>query len=327
MTDFLAAMAGSEAMRTLPMPVADLVGEWFESDALRAAIAWRGLVYTGLGPRMPGTAGLLLADAALSGGGLAGQVLRARGGPGALIDALAAALQAGGGEIRRRASVDPRQARRPPRPWRDAGGWRRDRRAGGRLGARSADDPARPARAGGDRAAPRVARGQHPPERVPRRASSSSSAAHPSSRPQAGTRTACGGRIVIAPSMRYLELAMRPARYAAGADEPLIVATPRRRPPDARSRRPRRAPEIGDAVTRAFERHAPGFGALIVERRVIDAGRLWRASTASGVAIHSTPRPPSTSPLRGARCMSSAAIGCRSTAITSPVRALIRAVA
>ena len=75
------------------MAVRDLVEEWFESDALRAAIAARGVLYTALGPRMPGTAGVLMNEAASSNGGLAGQAVFARGGPGAVADALAAAIK------------------------------------------------------------------------------------------------------------------------------------------------------------------------------------------------------------------------------------------
>ena len=54
----------------MPMAVRDLVEEWFTSDALRAAIAARGVLYTALGPRMPGTSAVLLTEAASSNGGL-----------------------------------------------------------------------------------------------------------------------------------------------------------------------------------------------------------------------------------------------------------------
>jgi phytoene dehydrogenase-like protein len=100
--------AGSESgglLRVLPMAVHDLAGEWFESDALRALIELRGVQYTALGPRMPGTASVLLSDAAGNDGGLAGQTVFARAGPGALGSALEQAARRAGAEIRTGAQV------------------------------------------------------------------------------------------------------------------------------------------------------------------------------------------------------------------------------
>jgi phytoene dehydrogenase-like protein len=88
------------AMRLLPMPVADLVTDAFETDALRAAIAHRGVMYSSMSPASPGTTALLLAEIAGSDGGVAGQAVFARGGPGALSAALADAARAVGAEIR-----------------------------------------------------------------------------------------------------------------------------------------------------------------------------------------------------------------------------------
>jgi phytoene dehydrogenase-like protein len=87
-------------LRVLPMAVADLVGEVFETDALRAAIAWRGVRYGAVGPWSAGTAAVLLADGAGNDGGAAGETVFARGGPGAMAEALAAAARAAGAEIR-----------------------------------------------------------------------------------------------------------------------------------------------------------------------------------------------------------------------------------
>jgi len=47
-------------LRWMPMAVADLVGEWFESDALRGALAARGTLFTAMGPWSAGTALALL---------------------------------------------------------------------------------------------------------------------------------------------------------------------------------------------------------------------------------------------------------------------------
>jgi phytoene dehydrogenase-like protein len=92
-------------LRVLPMAVADFVAESFDTDALRAAIAWRGVRYASLGPWSGGSAAQLLADSAGNDGGAAGETVYARGGPGALADALAAAVRAAGGEIRTGAEV------------------------------------------------------------------------------------------------------------------------------------------------------------------------------------------------------------------------------
>lgn len=95
--------AGADAadlLRVLPMAVWDLVTEWFESDALRAAVAYRGVLFSSFGPLAPGTASIFLADGAGNEGGLAGQAVFARGGPGAVGEALAAAARGLGVEIR-----------------------------------------------------------------------------------------------------------------------------------------------------------------------------------------------------------------------------------
>jgi phytoene dehydrogenase-like protein len=92
-------------LRVLPMAVADLVGESFESDALRAALAWRGVRFGNVGPWSAGTAAMLLMDGAGNDGGAAGETVFAKGGPGALATALAASAQAAGATIRTDAEV------------------------------------------------------------------------------------------------------------------------------------------------------------------------------------------------------------------------------
>jgi phytoene dehydrogenase-like protein len=91
--------------RVLPMAIADFVAEAFEGDALQAAIAWRGVQYTAMGPWSAGTTAVLLADSAGNDGGAAGQTVFARGGPGALTAALEAAGRAWGVEYRTGAEV------------------------------------------------------------------------------------------------------------------------------------------------------------------------------------------------------------------------------
>src|SRR5581483_10777991 len=87
-------------LRVLAMAVADFVAESLQSDALRAAIAWRGVRNASLGPWSAGTTLNLLADAAGNDGGAAGETVFARGGPGALAGALAEAARSFGAEIR-----------------------------------------------------------------------------------------------------------------------------------------------------------------------------------------------------------------------------------
>lgn len=96
---------GRSVLRVLPMAIADLVAESFETDAVQAAIATRGVLHTALGPWSAGSAYTFLADSAGNDGGAAGQTVFAKGGPGALADALAASIRAVGGEIRTDAEV------------------------------------------------------------------------------------------------------------------------------------------------------------------------------------------------------------------------------
>ena len=92
-------------LRVLPMAIADLVAESFETDALRAALAWRGVRFGAVGPWSAGTAAMLLGDSAGNDGGAAGETVFAKGGPGALSAALLAAARAAGAEVRTNAEV------------------------------------------------------------------------------------------------------------------------------------------------------------------------------------------------------------------------------
>ena len=96
----LGAADGRTILRVLAMPVADFVAESFETDSLRAVLAWRGVRHAALGPWSAGTTLNLLTDGAGNGGGAAGETAFARGGPGALSEALADAARAAGAEIR-----------------------------------------------------------------------------------------------------------------------------------------------------------------------------------------------------------------------------------
>jgi phytoene dehydrogenase-like protein len=91
-------------LRWMPMAVADLAGEWFESEPLRATIAAGGLLGSFLGPWSAGSAALLLLLGATEGHPVASGWF-VIGGPGALADALAAAARQAGVEIRTGADV------------------------------------------------------------------------------------------------------------------------------------------------------------------------------------------------------------------------------
>lgn len=94
-----------EFSRVLPQSIADYLEDRLDSDALRAAIATRGIRYTAMGPRMGGTTAVMLTDSAGNAGGAAGGTVYARGGPGALATALAAAAHEAGVSIRTGAEV------------------------------------------------------------------------------------------------------------------------------------------------------------------------------------------------------------------------------
>jgi len=90
--------------RWLPMPVADLAEEWFETELLQGALAARAVFGNFAGPRSAGTGAMLLQrladDPAPVGSGVT-----VRGGPGALAAALGEVARHAGAEIRTNAAV------------------------------------------------------------------------------------------------------------------------------------------------------------------------------------------------------------------------------
>lgn len=101
----LATAHAREFTRVLPQSIADWLEDRLESDALRAMLATRALRYTAMGPRMAGTSAVLLTDSAGNSGGAAGETVYARGGPGALATALTDSARAAGVTIRTGADV------------------------------------------------------------------------------------------------------------------------------------------------------------------------------------------------------------------------------
>ena len=92
-------------LRVLPMAAADFVGEHFDTDALRALLAFRGVLYASMGPWSAGTTAVLLGDSAGNEGGAPGSAVFVEGGPAALAAALASAARSFGAQIRTGAEV------------------------------------------------------------------------------------------------------------------------------------------------------------------------------------------------------------------------------
>jgi phytoene dehydrogenase-like protein len=106
----LGRKAAYQLLRWAPMPIADFVSEWFESEPLRAVAAGPGIFGAALGPRSAGSTALWLMR--LGTGGINPRLVR--GGTGALASSLAAAARGAGVEIRVGADVtriDVRQGR------------------------------------------------------------------------------------------------------------------------------------------------------------------------------------------------------------------------
>lgn len=86
--------------RVLPMPISDLLDEWFESDALKAALAVDGINGLSLGPRQAGTAYVWLTTIASGHVGGFPDAGIIQGGMGALMQTIASAAGSFGAEIR-----------------------------------------------------------------------------------------------------------------------------------------------------------------------------------------------------------------------------------
>ncbi len=91
--------------RWAPMAVADFVGEFFETELLRAVIAGRGIFGNALGPWSAGSTAVLLLRAAADAHPV-GSASFPRGGMGSLTRALAESAKEAGAEIRTDAEVE-----------------------------------------------------------------------------------------------------------------------------------------------------------------------------------------------------------------------------
>lgn len=96
----------AQIVRIMPMPVADLLHEWFESDVVKGAIAASAILNSSWGPQEAGTCYALLYNWAGSNNGLFRSNGNIVGGMGALSDALANAARAFRVEIRTNSLVE-----------------------------------------------------------------------------------------------------------------------------------------------------------------------------------------------------------------------------
>jgi phytoene dehydrogenase-like protein len=285
----LGARTGREAIRSLPMAVADLVQETFEEEAVRGPLAVRGILYTSMGVWATGTASVFLNDSAGNDGGAAGQSVFAKGGTSALAAALTNAARAFGAEIRTDAEVTKIKTK--------------GRRATGVVLADGTEIDARLVVSAAD---PVTTLRLVDPEvlgpellwragniRQPGATAKVDLAlgAAPSFFGAEGSDGAerLRGRIVIGPSIDDVERAMDAAKYGRVSEEPvlevtipslldpslapegkhvasvLVQAAPRHlRAGDWAGERDR----LGDLVVKTIERFAPGFGELVEARRV-----------------------------------------------------------
>ncbi len=282
----LGAKTGREAIRALPMAVADLVQEVFELEAVRGPLATRGVLFTAMGAWATGTAQVFLNDSAGTDGGAAGTAVFARGGTGALASALEATARSRGVQIRTGADVVAIR--------------NRGARA---VGVALADGTEIDAKAVVSTADPkRTARLCDPVALGPTMVWRTGNIRQPGATARinfalgglpsfhGGDERRLAGRVVIATSIDDVERAMDAVKYGVISEEPLLEATI----PSITD--PSLAPEgkhimsvtfqaapyalrgstwdterdrLGDITVKTLERFAPGFGELVEASEVI----------------------------------------------------------
>ncbi len=95
-----------EYVRFFTMSAAEFLEEYFENDLIKAAMASPGIIGTALGVYSPGSAYILLHHVMGDVDGSVGAWGLARGGMGAISNAIASAMREAGGEIRTNAGVE-----------------------------------------------------------------------------------------------------------------------------------------------------------------------------------------------------------------------------
>ncbi|MBS3648116.1 NAD(P)/FAD-dependent oxidoreductase [Pseudaminobacter sp. 19-2017] len=102
----LGAREMADTMRFWTMSISDFLDEYFETDVIKANLSLSGIIGTALGPMSPGTAYVLLHHYMGEVDGSVGAWGYARGGMGAVTQALADSFRASGGTIRTQAEVE-----------------------------------------------------------------------------------------------------------------------------------------------------------------------------------------------------------------------------
>ena len=269
----------------MPMAVADLVQEAFEEEAVRGPLSTRGVLYTACGPWSAGTGAVFLNDSAGNDGGAAGTTVFARGGTQALAAALSAAATRAGAEIRTSTDVAAIRSK--------------DRRV---LGVTLADGTEIDADLVVSAADPkRTLALCDPVELGPTMLWRAGNIRQPGATAKVNLALSglpafhedperLQGRIVIGPSIDYVEKASDARKYGELAEEPWIEATiPSLMDPSlapegrhVMSAIVQSAPRVlregdwsrererlGDVTVKTLERFAPGFGELVEARQVI----------------------------------------------------------
>lgn len=95
----------AQVLRVMPMPIADLLNEWFESDIVKGAIAASSILNSSWGPQEAGTGFTFLYNWAGSNNGLFRSSGNIKGGMGAISDSIASAASALGVEIKTNSEV------------------------------------------------------------------------------------------------------------------------------------------------------------------------------------------------------------------------------
>jgi phytoene dehydrogenase-like protein len=282
----LGARTGREAIRALPMAVADLVQEVFDDEAVRGPLTTRGVLYTSMGPWASGTAAVFLNDSAGTDGGAAGTTVFARGGTAALANSLGSAAEARGVDVRTSAEVVAIRSKE------------------GRVrGVTLADGTEIDARVVVSAADPkRTLRLCDPVELNPYEVWRAENIRQPGAMAKVnlvlsglpafhgGDAERLQGRIVVGSSIDHVEQAMDANKYGHVAEDPMLEATiptlvdpslapegkhvmsilfqaaPRRlRDSEWSTERDR----VADIAVKSMERFAPGLGELVEAREVI----------------------------------------------------------
>ena len=209
-------------VQLMTMSAVDFLDQWFETDVLKATMSASGIIGTFLGVRSPGTAYVLLhhymgeIDGAFRSWGFA------RGGTGAISNAIADAAREAGVEIRTKAPIAQIKVNGGRADGRRARERRRDRRRRRLLERRPAADLHEDDRREGAARTTSSRTSSATSSAAPRaRSTSRSTRCRTSSRCRAPART-CAARSRSRPSVEYMERAYDDAKYGHFSRRPYI---------------------------------------------------------------------------------------------------------